>query len=93
MSIVNQFEALESRVANTTHFIDIGKYMVSLPLHKRTFYRFQGDEYVLVEGVLLKDNRLVGGHFSTKITMMKIMHARYYWPTLFTNCHNLVKKC
>ena len=34
-----------------------------------------------------------GGHFSTRTTIIKIMRAGYYWPTLFNDCHKHVRKC
>lgn len=35
----------------------------------------------------------IGGHFSSKITIMKIMRFGYYWPTLFSDYHKWAKKC
>eukprot|EP00253_Pinus_taeda_P012670 PITA_12670 len=34
-----------------------------------------------------------GGHFGADITAHKIIHARYYWPTLFRDTHEYVRKC
>lgn len=33
------------------------------------------------------------GHFSTRVIAMKIIRAGYYWPTLFNDFHNWVRKC
>eukprot|EP00253_Pinus_taeda_P007508 PITA_07508 len=34
-----------------------------------------------------------GGHFGADTTTHKIIHAGYYWPTLFRNTHEYVRKC
>eukprot|EP00253_Pinus_taeda_P027520 PITA_27520 len=34
-----------------------------------------------------------GGHFGADTTAHKIIHARYYWPTLFRDAHEYVRKC
>lgn len=34
-----------------------------------------------------------GGHLSGLATTQKILHAGYYWPTIFKDCMNVVKKC
>lgn len=34
-----------------------------------------------------------GGHFSARTTVMKIMRASYYYPSLFHDCHKYVMKC
>ena len=34
-----------------------------------------------------------GGHFSKDTIAHKILRARYYWPTLFKDAHDHVKKC
>jgi len=34
-----------------------------------------------------------GGHLSGLATTQKILRARYYWPTIFKECMNAVKKC
>ena len=34
-----------------------------------------------------------GGHFAARTTPMNIMRASYYWPTLFNDAHNYVRKC
>eukprot|EP00253_Pinus_taeda_P013700 PITA_13700 len=34
-----------------------------------------------------------GGHFGADTTAHKIIHARYYWPTLFRDTHEYVRKC
>ena len=34
-----------------------------------------------------------GGHFSGMATAQKVVHAGYFWPTLFTDCINAVKHC
>jgi hypothetical protein len=33
------------------------------------------------------------GHFAAKNTTNKILRARYYWPTIFSNVHQFVRKC
>ncbi|MCY6524929.1 integrase zinc binding domain-containing protein, partial [Actinobacillus pleuropneumoniae] len=32
----------------------------------------------------------IGGHFGGDTTMHKILHAGYYWPTLFKDTHKYV---
>jgi len=34
-----------------------------------------------------------GGHFGADTTTHKIIHAGYYWPTLFRDAHEYVRKC
>eukprot|EP00253_Pinus_taeda_P012820 PITA_12820 len=34
-----------------------------------------------------------GGHFGADTTSHKIIHAGYYWPTLFRDAHEYVRKC
>lgn len=34
-----------------------------------------------------------GGHFGADTTTHKIIHAGYYWPTLFKDAHEYVRKC
>ena len=34
-----------------------------------------------------------GGHFGADTTAHKIIHAGYYWPTLFIDTHEYVRKC
>eukprot|EP00253_Pinus_taeda_P022399 PITA_22399 len=34
-----------------------------------------------------------GGHFGADTTTHKIIHAGYYWPTLFRDAHEYVMKC
>jgi len=34
-----------------------------------------------------------GGHFGCDTTTHKILHASYYWPTLFKDSHSYVKIC
>ena len=34
-----------------------------------------------------------GGHFATKTTTHKILRAGYYWPTIFLDVHQFVRKC
>lgn len=34
-----------------------------------------------------------GGHFGGDTTTQKILHARYYWPTLFKDAHDYMRKC
>ena len=36
---------------------------------------------------------LAGGHFEGDTTSQKILHAGYYWPTLFKDAHEYVRKC
>eukprot|EP00253_Pinus_taeda_P011607 PITA_11607 len=38
-------------------------------------------------------DRPAGGHFRADTTAHKIIHARYYWPTLFRDTHKYVRKC
>jgi hypothetical protein len=35
----------------------------------------------------------VEGHFVAKTTTHKILRAGYYWPTIFSEVHQLVQKC
>ena len=60
-----------------------------------------------MEGVLLKyvnvekyvkilndmHSGVCGGHFMAKTTDHKMTRARFWWPTLFKDSHELVKKC
>eukprot|EP00253_Pinus_taeda_P022767 PITA_22767 len=34
-----------------------------------------------------------GGHFGADTTTHKVIHAGYYWPTLFRDAHEYVRKC
>jgi len=34
-----------------------------------------------------------GGHFGADTTAHKIIHDGYYWPTLFRDAHQYVRKC
>ena len=34
-----------------------------------------------------------GRHFSGQLTGQKILKARYFWPTLFKDSHDYIKKC
>jgi hypothetical protein len=34
-----------------------------------------------------------GGHFAAKTTTHKILRAGYYWPTIFSDVHQFVRKC
>ena len=34
-----------------------------------------------------------GGHYAGDATAHKILHAVYYWPTLFKDSHSYVRKC
>ena len=34
-----------------------------------------------------------GGHYATDYTTKKILHAGYYWPTLFKDTHAFCKSC
>eukprot|EP00253_Pinus_taeda_P036090 PITA_36090 len=38
-------------------------------------------------------DRPAGGHYAGDATAHKILHAGYYWPTLFKDAHNYVRKC
>eukprot|EP00253_Pinus_taeda_P007485 PITA_07485 len=38
-------------------------------------------------------DRPTGGHFGADTTAHKIIHAGYYWPTLFRDTHEYVRKC
>eukprot|EP00253_Pinus_taeda_P018247 PITA_18247 len=35
----------------------------------------------------------VGGHFRADTTAHKVIHVGYYWPTLFRDAHEYVRKC
>eukprot|EP00253_Pinus_taeda_P007159 PITA_07159 len=35
----------------------------------------------------------IGGHYAGDATAHKILHAGYYWPTLFKDAHSYVRKC
>jgi len=35
----------------------------------------------------------IGGHFVCRITTEKILHAGYYWPTLFKDAHDYCRSC
>eukprot|EP00253_Pinus_taeda_P012640 PITA_12640 len=35
----------------------------------------------------------VGGHFGVDTIAHKVIHAGYYWPTLFRDAHEYVRKC
>jgi hypothetical protein len=34
-----------------------------------------------------------GGHFSLDVTMRKIIHVNYWWPTMNINVHELCQTC
>ena len=34
-----------------------------------------------------------GGHLSGMATAQKILRAGYFWPSVFKDCHDIVKKC
>ena len=34
-----------------------------------------------------------GGHFGGNTTAHKILHAGYYWPTLFKDAHEYSREC
>ena len=34
-----------------------------------------------------------GGHFSGQLTVQKIFKICYFWPTLFKDAHDYVKRC
>ena len=34
-----------------------------------------------------------GGHFAARTTTHKILRAGYYWPTIFSDVHQFVRKC
>ena len=36
---------------------------------------------------------LARGYFGGNTTAHKILHARYYWPTLFKDAHSYVRRC
>ena len=38
-------------------------------------------------------NGPVGGHYARDATTHKILHAGYYWPTLFKDAHSYVRRC
>ena len=37
--------------------------------------------------------RVCGGHFSAKTTTHKILRAGYFWPIVFKDSYNFVKRC
>ena len=45
--------------------------------------------------VVLNDchGRVCGGHLSGISTAQKILRAGYFWPSIFKDCVNVVKKC
>ena len=34
-----------------------------------------------------------GGHYSSEITVTKVLQCGFYWPTLFKDAHNFYLKC
>ena len=38
-------------------------------------------------------NGFCGGHFTARTTTHKILRAGYYWPTIFSDVHQFVRKC
>ena len=38
-------------------------------------------------------DRPTGGHFRGNTATHKILHAGYYWPTLFKDTHEYARKC
>ena len=36
---------------------------------------------------------LYGGHFGATRTAAKVLQSGFYWPTLFRDCHEFVKRC
>jgi hypothetical protein len=39
------------------------------------------------------NDRACGGHFSGRLTRKKVMQSKYFWPTMFFNPHDHVKRC
>jgi len=35
----------------------------------------------------------VGGHFAPRVTTLKIMKFGYYWPKVFSDCYEWIKRC
>ena len=47
-----------------------------------------------VQSILIAcHNSACGGHFSGQLTNQKILRAGYFWPTLFKDAHDYVRKC
>jgi len=47
-----------------------------------------------VEAILIAcHDSACGGHFSGQLTGQKILRAGYFWPTLFKDAHDYVRKC
>ena len=47
-----------------------------------------------VEDILIAcHDSACGGHFSGQFTGQKILRAGYFWPTLFKDAHDYVRKC
>ena len=36
---------------------------------------------------------ICGGHYMSKKTAHKVVRASFWWPTLFNDAYNLVRKC
>ena len=37
--------------------------------------------------------RVCGGHYMAKTTAHKILRSGFWWPTIFKDTHEFVKKC
>lgn len=72
-----------------------------LPHHNNTLYHRGGDctlchcfTHEEAEKTLNDYHaRECGGHLSRIATTQKIMHARYFWPSIFKDCVKAFKKC
>ena len=54
----------------------------------RRFLTHEEDEQVLNDC----HSRLGGSHISGMATAQKILHAGYFWPSIFKYCHDAIKK-
>ena len=77
--------------------VDIKKYYVDDP------YLFKYCPGQLMRRCVSNDDQIgvltfchseaCGGHFSARKTADKILHASFYWPTLFKDCFDFCKTC
>ena len=49
------------------------------------------DEFILILDEA--HSRIVGGHFTTETTAWKVLQAGLWWPTLFSDAVEFVKRC
>ena len=76
---------------NSRHFLVMGNRL----------FRRGADEFLRrcvseteVESILVAcHDSACGGHFSGQLTGQKILRAGYFWPTLFQDAHEYVRKC